>query len=458
MGSTTTVLVVDDEHAIRLSLAGKLRQAGYRVMEADSLQAAKKRLEESVDVALLDYRLPDGSAFELLERLRQSPIDVPAILMTGHSSVPNAVKAMKAGAFHYVSKPIDFEELLKLVDQALAATQIKREVREMNSEAPEGEGLLIGRSQEMKKVRTLIEQVAQSPASTVLVTGESGTGKDLVARSIHARSSRAPGPFLNITCSALPAALLESELFGHERGAFTDAKQKKLGLFEQADGGTVFLDEIGEMEPGPQAKLLRFLEDKSFRRVGGAGDLHADIRIVAATNVDLRDAVKKGSFREDLYYRLAVLTIRIPALRDREGDAEMLATYFVDRFNQEFGKEIEGIDPTAMDLIRRYPWPGNVRELKNSIERAVLLAEGPRLTLTDFELLASAAETDTRFRLPASGIDIRDVERSFVEQALERARGNRTRAAKLLGMNRDQIRYRIQHFGLKSKPKSSSSS
>jgi len=447
---STKVLIVDDEPAIRLSVAAKLAQAGYEVVQASNLKDARANLSPNLDLVLLDYRLPDGSGFELLREIAEQHPEVPVIMLTAHTSVSHAVAAMSAGAFHYVGKPVDLDELGLLVEKALETTLLRREVRSLRAERERSaeDTSIVGRSPQMASVADLLSRIAASPGSTVLVTGESGTGKDLVARQIHNQSQRAKRPFLNITCSALPGALLESELFGHERGAFTDAKQRKIGLLEHAEGGTVFLDEIGELELGLQAKLLRFLEDKTFRRVGGNVDIKADVRFVAATNVELREAVKRNTFREDLYYRLAVLMIRLPPLREREGDAELLASHFIDRFNLEFGRSVKTVDQNALQLIRTYPWPGNVRELKNAMERAVLLARGDVLTRKDFDMLASTSIEECTFKLPAGGLDMRDVEKNLVEQALKRTRGNRTRAAKLLGMNRDQIRYRIEHFGL----------
>jgi transcriptional regulator with GAF, ATPase, and Fis domain len=283
----------------------------------------------------------------------------------------------------------------------------------------------------------------------VLLTGESGTGKDLAAKVIHYSSNRASRPFMNITCSALPETLLESELFGHERGAFTGADRQKRGLIESADGGTVFLDEIGEMLPLLQAKLLRFLEEKSFKRVGGAQDIKVDVRVIAATNRSLEDEVKKGRFREDLYYRLHVIDIQLPPLRERSGDIPLLITHYVDGFNAEFRKKIRNVTPTAMSALAAYGWPGNVRELRNAVERAMLLAEGSELQESHFPML-SAAETpvSSGFALPAGGINLEALERSLVVQALERSHWNQTKAASLLGVNRDQIRYRIEKFGL----------
>jgi len=285
-------------------------------------------------------------------------------------------------------------------------------------------------------------------ASTVLLTGETGTGKDLAAKAIHYNSDRAAKPFLNITCSALPEQLLESELFGHERGAFTDARQQKRGLLETADGGTVFLDEIGEMTPGLQAKLLRFLEERTFKRVGGLADIRVDVRVVAATNRDLDDEVKAGKFREDLFYRLQVMPVVLPPLRERSGDIALLVAFYIDRYNTEFRKRVKGLTPETRPLLEQYRWPGNVRELRNAIERAMLLADGEWLGPEDFATVSRSATAAT-FRLPVEGVSLEAVERQLVVQALERAGGNQTQAGHLLGINRDQVRYRIEKFGLR---------
>jgi two-component system response regulator AtoC len=311
---------------------------------------------------------------------------------------------------------------------------------------------IVGESEAMESLRQMIAKVAASPASTVLLTGESGTGKDLVAKTIHYTSNRASRPFMNITCSALPEQLLESELFGHERGAFTDARTQKRGLLESADGGTVFLDEIGEMVPALQAKLLRFLEEKSFKRVGGAADIRVDVRVIAATNRNLEEQVQKGNFRSDLYFRLNVLPIRLPALREHAEDVPALVAFFIDMFNREFKKRITGVSPAAAQLLKGYGWPGNVRELRNIVERAMLLAEGDRLEVQDFGMLSTALGSGDPFELPASGVNLEELERSLVQQALRRAGGNQTKAAALLGLNRDQIRYRIEKFGLTPTP------
>jgi two-component system, NtrC family, response regulator AtoC len=279
------------------------------------------------------------------------------------------------------------------------------------------------------------------------LTGETGTGKDLAAKAVHFTSERANRAFVNITCSALPEQLLESELFGHERGAFTDARQQKRGLFETADGGTVFLDEIGEMTPGLQAKLLRFLEEKTFKRVGGLADIRVDVRVIAATNRDLEEDVKAGKFREDLFYRLQVMPVSLPPLRERRGDVALLASYYIDRYNREFRKKVRGLTPEAAKLLDQYHWPGNIRELKNAIERAMLLNDRERLEPDDFTTLTRTI-TAASFKLPPEGLNLEEVERQLLVQALERANGNQTQAAQLLGINRDQVRYRIEKFGL----------
>jgi two-component system, NtrC family, response regulator AtoC len=338
-----------------------------------------------------------------------------------------------------------------LVEKALETTQLRREVRVLRARQAQPFGLesIVGESEEMKAVRALLQKIAVSPASTVLLTGESGTGKDLAAKVIHYTSARASRPFMNITCSALPETLLESELFGHERGAFTGADRQKRGLLESADGGTVFLDEIGEMVPLLQAKLLRFLEEKSFKRVGGSQDIKVDVRVIAATNRSLQEEVKKGRFREDLFYRLNVMAVPLPSLRERRGDIPPLISHYIDSFNTEFRKKIRGVPPGVMASLQSYGWPGNVRELRNAVERAMLLAETTELNESHFPMLSAAdAEMTTGFSLPAGGINLEALERSLVVQALERSHWNQTKAASLLGVNRDQIRYRIEKFGL----------
>jgi DNA-binding NtrC family response regulator len=448
--TNATVLIVDDEDLIRWSLRERLRTEGYDILEAGTGKAALDQFKTGVDLVLLDYRLPDIDGLTILREMKKLDPDILVILLTSFVSVETAVEAMKLGAFHFANKPFNLDEVAATVARALETTRLRREVKQLraNEARPYSLRAIVGESESMETLRQLIAKVAASPASTVLLTGESGTGKDLVAKTIHYSSTRSSRPFMNITCSALPEQLLESELFGHERGAFTDARMQKRALHESADGATVFLDEIGEMVPALQAKLLRFLEEKSFKRVGGAADISVDVRVVAATNRNLEEQVAKGEFRSDLYYRLNVLPIRLPPLREHPEDVSHLVRFFIDGFNREFKKRVIGLSPVAETLLKTYGWPGNVRELRNVVERAMLLAEGDRLEVSDFGALKTGTGSGDPFDLPASGVDLEDLERSLVVQALRRAGGNQTKAAALLGINRDQIRYRIEKFGL----------
>jgi len=446
-----TILVVDDEALIRWSLKDRLTEQGYRVIEADTAASAIAKSEEAPDLVLLDYKLPDGDGLQVLKKLKERDPDVLVILLTAFSSIETAVEAMKHGAYHYANKPFNLDEIALLVDKALETTRLRREVKTLRASQaqPYSFDRIVGGSQSLVTIKALMRKVASSPASTVLLNGESGTGKDLAAKVIHYNSDRSPKSFMNITCSALPEALLESELFGHERGAFTGADRQKRGLLETADGGTVFLDEIGEMVPGLQAKLLRFLEEKTFKRVGGSVDIHVDVRVIAATNRKLEEEVRAGRFREDLFYRLNVLPIVLPPLRDRSDDIPLLVEFYIDSYNTEFKKRVRGVAPDATKRLQSHGWPGNIRELRNTVERAMLLSENDVLQSDDFAIGgASSVRLGDRVELPPNGIDLEQLERSLVVQALERTQWNQTRAAGLLGLNRDQIRYRIEKFHL----------
>jgi two-component system, NtrC family, response regulator AtoC len=443
------ILIVDDEQLIRWSLAERLKAERYDIVEAATGEEAIERARDGVDLVLLDYKLPDLDGLTVLRRIKDMDPDALVILLTAFASVETAVEAMKQGAYHFANKPFDLDDVAFTVARALETTQLRREVRRLRATQaqPYSVDRIVGDSTAMSMLRDLLAKVATSPASTVLLTGESGTGKDLAAKVLHFNSERANRPFMNITCSALTETLLESELFGHERGAFTDARQQKRGLLESADGGTVFLDEIAEMVPGLQAKLLRVLEEKTFKRVGGNQDIRVDVRIIAATNRHLEDEVKAGRFRQDLFYRLNVLPITLPPLRQHLDDVPALLAFYIDGFNREFRKKVKGVSPAALKLLQAYGWPGNIRELRNAVERAMLLAGTPLLEAADFPLVAAPA-SPVGFELPASGVDLESLEHSLVVQALERSGGNQTRAAALLGMNRDQIRYRIEKYGL----------
>jgi two-component system response regulator AtoC len=383
------VLIVEDEKLIRWSIKSRLEEKGYIVSEVDSGKKAFDLLEEEdFDLMLLDFRLPDTTGLEILRRVRQEAPETSVVMMTAYGTVESAVEAMKLGAFDYLTKPVNLDELTVIVNKALETTSLRREVRRLRREQREIHGAmrLIGSSPAMLEVMELVEKVCASQATTVLLEGDSGTGKNVVAKSIHYGSPRAERPFVNITCSALTETLLESELFGHERGAFTDAKLQKKGLLEVADGGTVFLDEIGEMGTAMQVKLLRFLEEKTFKRVGGTRDIQVDVRIIAATNRNLEEAVREGAFREDLFYRLRVIPIRLPSLRERREDIRLLVQHFLDHFNQEFRKNTKEVSPEAMKRLTGYAWPGNVRELRNVIERIMILENKERIDVEDLPM------------------------------------------------------------------------
>ncbi len=452
--SKTRVLIVEDEKLIRWSLRQRFDEEGYIADEAENgKQGLAMIRDHTYDLVSLDYKLPDMTGLEVLEEIRRHDRDLVVIMITAFSNVEDAVSAMRLGAFDYISKPFKMDELMLIIERGLEATRLKRQVRDFRNQIRSKFGIegIIGGCAAMQELFTTIQEVAASGASTVFLRGESGTGKDLVAKTIHYNSDRADHPFMNITCTALSEHLLESELFGHERGAFTDAKAQKKGLLEVADGGTVFLDEIGDMPSMLQAKLLRFLEERAFRRVGGVTDISVDVRVIAATNRDIDQAVKDGHFREDLYYRLNIIPLHLPPLRERNGDIELLANHYVAKFAAEFRKTVTGINAEGFEHLRGYTWPGNVRELRNVVERAVLLCKDSVLKPVDFVLGTPGGQSVNASgipMLPPGGVDLAVVEEQLVRQALTRASNNQTQAAALLGLSRDQLRYRMQKYDL----------
>ena len=450
------VLVVDDEHLIRWSLEHNLRKQGYDVLTAGSGEDALRLVrEEQPDLVLLDIQLPGISGMEVLEKIKEFDDEIIVIMVTAHGGLETAVNAMRVGAYDYINKPFNLDEIAVVVKKALETFDLRREVARLRSEHKKsGPPDIVGTGRHMQSILDMMGKVARSDASTVLVLGESGTGKELVAKWIHYQSARAEKPFIAINCAAVPATLLESELFGHEKGAFTDAKNAKKGLFELADGGTVFLDEIGDMEMGMQAKLLRFLEDRTFRRIGGAKVLSVDVRIISATNKDLLKAIEEKLFRNDLYYRLQVIPIFLPPLRERRDDILLIARYFIRMFNREFNKQVAGISREAELLLQNYHWPGNIRELKNVIERAIILGADDLLAEDHLPLeIAVRPDSPVRFSassfiLPPEGVDIDEVEKDLIRQALETSDGNQSKAAKKLNLGIDAFRYRMKKFDI----------
>jgi len=450
------ILVVDDEKLLRWSLDQNLTKEGYTVFTAEKgLDGLTLFKDESPDLILLDIHLPDISGITVLEGIKEINKDAVVVMITAFGDVQTAVKTIKLGAYDFVEKPFNMDKLKIILEKALETCTLRKEVLQFRSQLSSRYGFesIIGQSPIIKKVFELMEKVARSDASTVLLQGESGTGKDLVAKVIHYQSARGDKPFIEINCTALPETLIESELFGYEKGAFTDAKAMKKGLFELADSGTIYLDEIADMKLNTQSKLLKVIENKAFKRVGGIKDIEVDLRIIAATNKVLEEEVKNGMFREDLYYRLKVIPIHLPPLRERKEDIPLLAKYFIDVFNHEFRKNVAGLAPETEKLFLEYNWPGNIRELKNVIERAMILEneeyilpEHLPMEVCSKELQVTGYKT-VDIRLPMSGIDIEEVEKELIRQALDSTKGNQTKAAKLLNLTRDTLRYRMQKFG-----------
>jgi two-component system response regulator AtoC len=453
------ILVVDDEKLIRWSLSEALRGWGFEPIEAETVSAALAAFEADAPAAvLLDINLPDGSGLDVLRKIRHRQQDAVVIMITANVLVDETIAALRGGAYDFIGKPINLEELQVAIRNGIEAGRLRKEVQLFRRERAQQFSFeqIIGESPAMRDMLAIAQKVAESEVSSVLLQGESGTGKDLVAKAIHYQSSRAEEPFVAINCAALPGTLIESELFGYEKGAFTDAKARKEGLFEQAEGGTLFLDEIGELELSLQAKLLRVLEEGSFRRVGGLKDLPLDVRVIASSNRDLKTESEASRFRADLFYRLSVIQIDIPPLRERGDDVRLLAEHYINTFRSRLRKSIAGIAPEVLATFRRYAWPGNVRELRNVIERAMILEDEETITtkyLPRSLAVESRAESEAgvngsrsadNFRLPADGVSLDEVEMSLVSQAIERSGGNQTRAAELLVISRDQLRYRLK--------------
>ncbi len=462
--SKANVLVVDDQDSIRHFVRKALEDEGYQVQTTASVGEGRAAFEANLpDIVLLDLKLPDGSGLELLREIKRVQPEVVVILMTAFGEVETAVEAMSGGAFWFVKKPFQNEELLALVGRGLESQKLWLELRRLRHHAFADEDYLHSTSPSMQEAYAIAEQVARGDTTSVLIEGESGTGKEYFANLIHRMSARHDCPFVEINCAAIPRELLESELFGHEKGAFTDARSQKLGLMELANGGTLFLDEIGEMSPMLQVKLLRVLERRTFKRVGGTKDITVNLRVISATNQDLERMVKEGTFREDLYYRLKVVPLWVPPLRERKEDILPLGRLFMERFARQFKKPFRDISPAAARLLIDYPWPGNIRELRNLFERTVLLENGEALEPQHLKLTPRAPRsTDSTLgqrvdhyltgTLPEAGIPfeqlIEDLERALILKASYATKWNQSRTADLLNLKRDKLRYRMKLYQL----------
>jgi two-component system nitrogen regulation response regulator GlnG len=471
--SIRRILVADDEESIRWVLSKALSKKGFSVdLASNGAEALALFRQNAYDLAVLDIKMPGTSGLDLLERFHAERPATLVVIMTAETTMKNAVEAMKRGAYDYITKPFDLDVLDSIILKAQKAAEMTDEVHRLREELKEHYQLdrtLIGSSRPMQEVYKLLGKVAPSDV-TVLITGESGTGKELVARGIHFNSPRLGKPFLALNCAAIPRELLESELFGFEKGAFTGATDRKIGKFEQASGGTLFLDEIGDMPLDLQAKLLRVLQEKEITRTGGSATIPVDVRIVAATNQDLKEKVRAKEFREDLFYRLNVVPIELPPLRERRDDIPLLAEYFIEKAHEELGVPARGCTEEALALLRRYPWPGNVRELENTIQRAALLSPDQLLTPADFPaLLAEGQRTENSDSLEAlianklqnalAQMDVNELdnlydmvlhqmERPLINIVLDKTRGNQVRAAEILGINRNTLRKKVQTLGI----------
>lgn len=452
------IFIVDDEPDVRSMLELFLTDLDHKVDLFTSAEDAWRVLEaHSPDLVLLDISLPGISGLELLERIRQTDTRLPVVMITGHTDPDLVVQSMKLGAYDYIPKPLQLDRLRLIVEHAITQKRLEKERDLLSSRQEKLQPQeMLGESVAFQKVIEMVPRVAASPSATVLIKGETGTGKELLALAIHRHSTRCDEPFLEINCSAMPATLLESELFGYEKGAFTDARKRKIGLIEEASGGTFFLDEIGDMELELQGKLLRVLEQKSIRRVGGTANLNVDVRFIAATHRNLEQMIGAGAFREDLFYRLDVLTLRLPPLRERHRDIILLAEHFIERFNLEYRKHIRGLSPATSEAMLNYNWPGNIRELRNALERAVLIEssewiEPEHLFLRqgiERQVVEQETEQENGFQIPLDGFSLVEHEKMIISQVLEQARYNVSRAARRLGLSRETLRYRIRKYEL----------
>lgn len=453
------VLILDDESSLRTALFRVLDRKGLSVITANKIEEARLLCQgdTSIDLAIVDLNLPDGDGIEFMTWLKTQYPAAEVIILTGHATVESAVRATQKGAFHFVTKPFNLEELLSLVDKAMAHKQLQQENKQLRSELNKKYKFdqIVGNSESIQNVLNLIERVADSD-STILVQGESGTGKELIAKAIHYNSPRANGPFIPINCGAIPSELLESELFGHMKGAFTGAIANRMGRFEMADGGTIFLDEIGDLEPSLQVKLLRALQERSFEPVGSTKTVSVNVRVIAATNINLEDAVENGRFREDLYYRLNVIPMMVPALRERRTDIPLLLNHFMDIFGRNKGKGLTGITPDALECLMNYQWPGNIRELENLVERMTILKGQGQVDVSDLPVkykTSKAAKAELgSIDIPDNGIDFNSAvdayENALIMRALEKTGWNRNQAAALLRLNRTTLVEKIKKKGL----------
>jgi DNA-binding NtrC family response regulator len=457
-----TLLVIEDEAVLARNLTKAFSRQGFTVLHAGTLGEGLRAVEEShPEVVLMDLRLPDGSGIDALPQVLALDPDAAVVMMTAYGSVADAVKAMQLGARDFVLKPFTLDEIGLRVERAVGAARAQREIAYYRGRDVSG-ATILGESPAMERLRGVVGRLARAigprgtPAPTVLLLGETGSGKGHVARAIHTSGGRRDAPFIEVNCTALPEQLVEAELFGHERGAFTDAKQARPGLFETAEGGTIFLDEIGHVPLSLQAKFLKVVEEKTVRRVGATATRQIDVQVVAATSRDVEAAVQLGEFREDLYQRLSVAVIRVPPLRERGDDAVVLARTFIEQASRRYGMAARRLSPAAEEAIRSYAWPGNVRELQNTMERVVLFTDSDPVAEQDVGVAKAATRAtigvspagDVRIDLPETGLSLEAVERALLVAALERAGGNQSRAARLLGVSRDTLRYRMEKHGL----------